>query len=302
MPMQRQQSMKPLLAESFEKLRRAEHHAADLTRQIDQWKTNRSQTLLPFTGEFEDQQSRFVYRMGNIRQDLPIDWPLIIGDALTNYRAALDYLTWQLTAIHPSPQRVKETLIQFPLIWEWPRHKTGQDRFIADLPNRLPGLDAASPYVKIIENHQPYQWAGHDASLRDESVNDYFAAQVGRVERHPLALLDRLSNHDKHRQLQVVEELPVHVSAEVVDYVDCEVLSMVPIERKRLDPGAEVLHVYVRRLNANKPTVKVSLSLDIVPAFDASIAVHPALEIGLALEVIGREVRSVLDEVDALLP
>ena len=48
--------------------------------------------------------------------------------------------------------------------------------------------------------------------------------------------------------------------------------------------------------------MKVSLSLDIVPAFDASIAVHPALEIGLALEVIGREVRSVLDEVDALLP
>jgi hypothetical protein len=291
--------LKLLLAEPREKLRRAEHHCDDLREKIDQWVASRSQTPLPFTGAFENAQSRFVYRIGDFVRDLPADWPLIIGDALTNYRAALDYLAWGLVSIRPNPEPIRrENKIQFPLIWNWAEGKTGRDRFAAEVPNRLPGVDSA--YVEIVEGHQPYQWGLQDASTRSDSVNDYYAAHVGRVERHPLALLDRLCNHDKHRQLQVVGELPVHISAEVVEQVGCEVVSLEPIKQERLYPGAELVHVYVKRLTLSQPHLTVRISVDIVPAFDASIFVNPALEPGLVLEVIGSEVRRILDDVAAV--
>jgi hypothetical protein len=284
------------LTQAFAKLTRAEHHADDLQREVDTWIAMRSKTPLAFSAEFQPEQNRFAYRVAPFKRDLPSSWPLIIGDALTNLRAALDYAAWQLVALRSDTTPISETQVQFPLIWNWPNDSSGHHRFMRELPRRLPGLD--SRYVNVIDEHQPYHWAEHDVRRRAHDPHDYYVSNIGRVERHPLALLDRLSNHDKHRQLQVVAELGVAMRAEVLELEGCEVLRMVPArEQPRLSPDVAVLHVYVRRTRAARPRLKTRLDLDIVAAFDLSILEEPSLEITMALDVIGREVRAVLNDI-----
>jgi hypothetical protein len=284
------------LSQGFAKLMRAEHHAGALQREVDTWIAARSKTPLAFSAEFQEAQNRFAYRVAPFSQDLPSSWPLIIGDALTNLRAALDYAAWQLVAMRSDPTPISETRVQFPLIWKWPEDSSGHARFMSEVPRRLPGVDPR--YIEVVDKHQPYHWADHEVTQRAHDPHDYERSNIGRAERHPLALLDRLSNHDKHRELQVVAELGVAMRAEVVDQEACDVVRMVPSpEQPRLSPGVDLLHVYVRRTGAARPRLKTRLDLDIVPAFDLSILEEPSLEITMALDVISRQVRVVLNDI-----
>ena len=129
-----------------------------------------------------------LFEIPNLRPP-PQDLSLIIGDCLYNLRAALDYLAWQLVLAHRGRPNHRT---QFP-IYDTRLTPKGRSRRIE--PEG--GVDA--PALAVLESLQPYQ-RGHDA------------------QTHPLAVLQRLSNIDKHRQLHIARGattpfLPEHTNA-----------------------------------------------------------------------------------------
>lgn len=101
----------------------------------------------------------------------------IIGDALTNMRAALDHLATQLSYIMPQVNATKR--VNFPII-----HKAPGPGIRPSFLNQFPHAAAA-----IVESVQPYQ----NATLNRPP------------EIHPLYVLNVLVNADKHEALTVVE-------------------------------------------------------------------------------------------------
>jgi hypothetical protein len=104
-----------------------------------------------------------------VRAEPPRKLGLIVGDAVHNIRSALDYLVYALAP--PEVRRKRRT--QFPIFAD-------QRDFDKYSPSMLEGLMPAE--CELIERVQPYT-----------------AAEV--PEEDPLAILNRLSNRDKHHLL-----------------------------------------------------------------------------------------------------
>lgn len=168
-----------------------------------------------------------------VAQPIPDEWPLIVGDVLTNLRAALDHaLFGHVTARHPlTPQQ--ERGLQFPIL-------TNRDMWVgnpaATNPNRQHGQRGelavwCDPKVlDVIEDVQPFNAANPD--------------------QHVLKILNELVNFDKHRSLRVVtyatHDLRVtRCPAKVVktttvrgEMVDGTMIGTVIMERPNFGPGA----------------------------------------------------------------
>ncbi len=95
---------------------------------------------------------------------------LILGDALTNVRGALDYLVWQLVLKAGTHSPSRNTV--FPVVRDaskWGGAVTGQLRGVAP------------QWVSLIADLQPYKSTDHDL--------------------HELAVLDDMNNYNKHRTI-----------------------------------------------------------------------------------------------------
>jgi hypothetical protein len=103
-----------------------------------------------------------------VREQPPHDFAPLIGDAVHNIRSALDHLVYEL-----APARVRRSgKTQFPIFTDECRYRVLGEPMIR-------GIEGSER--TLIERVQPW---------RDEVP-----------EQHPLAILNRLSNLDKHRLL-----------------------------------------------------------------------------------------------------
>lgn len=100
------------------------------------------------------------------------DFALIFGDFLTNLRATLDYLVWQLVLVNGGTPTDHTA---FPIL-----KKSGG--WLAVCGNQLRGVNQT--WIDEIEKLQPYNGGS-------------------RPEIHPLAILDATNNVNKHRVLPV---------------------------------------------------------------------------------------------------
>jgi hypothetical protein len=100
---------------------------------------------------------------------------LIVGDCLQNLRSSLDYLIWELVLVAPNTPNKKN---MFPVCLDL---KSFQD---AQRAGRLQGIDDPAA-VALIDAFQPY---------RD-----------GQPDATSLAILDKLTNINKHRRLILSE-------------------------------------------------------------------------------------------------
>src|SRR6266446_595524 len=118
----------------------------------------------------------------------PVEWRLIIGDAVSNMRASLDHLACQLAL------RVREECChtEFPIFSE----ETPETARRFKKLGKFIGTEA----VARIQFFQPYK--------RDNSVAD----DIVRTDLHRLATLD---NINKHRLLIVVEEWTICQAADI---------------------------------------------------------------------------------------
>jgi hypothetical protein len=92
--------------DAYSKLERAEHHINDLSGRIDAFLAQNPFKLIEHTRR---KASQVAFRIKTEKR-IPPDFPLIIGDAVHNLRAALDLMLFSLAAPRaPSPGN-----IQFP--------------------------------------------------------------------------------------------------------------------------------------------------------------------------------------------
>jgi hypothetical protein len=161
----------PDLSGVFAKLNRAEHHMQGLSAAIDAFL---AQQPSPWSYRVETEVAagegtRYIVR-AVIREPPPLQWALIIGDALQNLNSVLDHLAWELTA--PS---ARTATTYFPVF-------EVEDKFLKSR-NVKAAMEGFYPeHRAFFEHSQPYLWPQHPSL-------------------HPLALLRRLANIDKHRVL-----------------------------------------------------------------------------------------------------
>ena len=129
--------------------------------------------------------------------NIPIDWPVSVGEIAYNLRSSLDHLVWQLV-LHNG--RTPTTANQFPIFQDEDKYKTAARR-------QLKGVSA--PSRKVIEGLQPYQ------------ENDWIGAY--------LWILQCICNIDKHRHLNLVDHTSI-VSAHLKEHVSPEFLPEGPLE------------------------------------------------------------------------
>jgi hypothetical protein len=110
---------------------------------------------------------------------LPGRWSLYLGDFLTNARAAVDYAAWELVRAGSVPSPTSPQSVAFTVE---DREFGAKRSFAANIDRQMPGI--RPDHLDVVKSFQPFR-------MGDE------------LHRHPLGILKRLSNIDKHRQLHL---------------------------------------------------------------------------------------------------
>ncbi len=177
--------------------------------------------------------ARYEVRV-SVRHKLPDDWGLIIGDALTNLRAALDYALFSHVVARRILTEKEESKLQYPITTDssnWLGAPAVPATAAAPLQKKMESKrDKLAPLVSakvldVIEQSQPYN------NTRYGPLAD------------PLNVLNALVNRDKHRRIQLVEwvnqELTVrHSTFEVVE---------TDVSQTVIADGAVIARVTVKR-------------------------------------------------------
>lgn len=206
---------------------------------------------IPVVTEFVAEEQVVHVKLGKIPAPAQ-RWSLLAGDTVQNFRAALDYLAWELA--------------------KWNLHAQGADREpfrktsfpIYDDPAKLvkdwiprAGKDIADRHRTMCQALQPYQnW---DVTLGSPKV-----AATWRIgwsgKWHPLDRLHKLANDDKHRTLGIITTAVMGGSVGPVHGVNCEVGGrnwLLEALTHPLKEGATWMIVEVSNYGASEPEVHV---------------------------------------------
>ncbi|WP_128145625.1 hypothetical protein [Nocardia africana] len=157
-----------------------------------------------------------------VSEPIPTEWPLIIGDLLTNLRAALDHALYgHVTAAHTLSPTAERSL-QYPILTNHEKWPTVSTKLAAWCDPRVLGA---------IEATQPFKSTAPD--------------------EHPLAVMNGLVNSDKHRSIRVVtynrHEVTVtncpltvvSIDDKPKEMADGAVIATITLERPKSSPGGK---------------------------------------------------------------
>ncbi|MFX0577130.1 hypothetical protein [Nocardia nepalensis] len=142
--------------------------------------------------------------------DIPDTWPLVVGDALTNLRAALDH------AVYPHIRRQRPNMADRDI--QYPIHNTR-----AQFENKTRFF--TRPVYQVVNDSQPYR--------------------ATEPQWHPLAVLRDLVNCDKHRTLIVSNYATMQINLSV-DTELFDVVEKLAFTDKVMDVGAVVGGAHLR--------------------------------------------------------
>lgn len=148
------------------KLVRAEKHFQDITEILKRLEHGECE-IIP-----EEQSDGLGVLRVRLSPKPPDDLPVIVGDCLFNLRSALDHLVWQLVIVNKG---------------------TPTDRHF------FPICSSSKAFSEAVAKHHRLDDAPAKAVTLIESLQPYYTG-----ETHPLALLSKLHNVDKHRNLNLV--------------------------------------------------------------------------------------------------
>ncbi|MEX2202926.1 MAG: hypothetical protein WD965_02445 [Actinomycetota bacterium] len=172
------------LSGALTKFEWAQKHARELKRDIFMWADLDSERPVTFRRKIDIENHTVDFWVETMRP-LPHRWSLMLGDTLTNFRGALDYLPAELVGAGDKPELKDSTSVYFPL------SEKNFSHFINKSCNtHLPGVRMG--VCRRLSPFQPY---------------------TGRRWDHPgkvLLRLFRLSGREKHREL-VVTVIRPHV-------------------------------------------------------------------------------------------
>jgi hypothetical protein len=162
-------------ADAFLKLTRADEHLDSLEAEIQRWAATHPYRII----RERDDESGATVVYAEPTGEPPLKLALILGDVVQNLRACLDHLALALAERNyggPLPEEAQRDS-QFPICDTPKQFSRARKR---DIPH------IAKEAQAIIEKLQPYAENGGG--------------------RNPLAILNELSNHDKHRRLPLVAQ------------------------------------------------------------------------------------------------
>src|SRR5215216_4739993 len=173
--------------------------------------------------EYQPKRHGFSVKIETIKP-VPTIWSLMLGDVVFNFRACLDHLAWALVqrgSKAASLTAAEERAVYFPIASSASHLRS---MLYKAQHSRLPGIRRTD--LTIVRRYQPYRGG------------------KTRAPWHCFSILDLLSNHDKHRQLQ-----DVRMIAEVHEFKVRECRDCVPTRtnvrayRRPVDIGTEVAFV-----------------------------------------------------------
>lgn len=163
------------------KVSRAEKHLIDLEAEIARYAARKPYTV---SESVQGKKKRKVRRLSMTEDVVNTDMPIIVADIIYNLRSSLDHL---MSSIVPRDRR---THVMFPIFFQgvWEPGPEGENAERAKHRARWATCTAGVPdeAVAFLKSLQPPDDAGDDAEL------------------HRLAVINRLSNRDRHERLPVV--------------------------------------------------------------------------------------------------
>jgi hypothetical protein len=257
------------LEEARAKLGRAREHADRLSEEGLALHGPDLQQPITWTTTFNADENCFDVRIASVREP-PRRLSLILGDALQNFRSALDHVAWRLAG-HGRQGATPRSRARFPIVNSSVAFRR------AEVQDAMSQIDVT--HIEMIERLQPY---------RQIFTNDVL---------HPLAALRTMSNRDKYRLLHVAlvpADLEISISAVPQG---CRVIA--------LDLNAEavtkpaVAGLRVARYYADSTTGNPELTLKL--GGSGYLAVDGIVSVDNRLERIGRCVEEVIETFEGAL-
>lgn len=206
------------------KLHRAKEHADTLRGEID-----RHAKEVVVQPRFDPHRGKFALEIVHV-PELPIRWGAIIGDALHNFRSALDYLAYEMVRLS---RKTYWPDTQFPIV-DSPDGYASNRRFQRFMERLTPELRAA------------VEWA-----------QGYSRGYYHAPRWHILAVLRDLSNIDKHRLLLgTLLASDEHADARVTFQRHIKSIRFSYLVGVPLEPGAALLSADVT-LSGPEPEMQV---------------------------------------------
>ena len=209
-----------------------------------------------------------VIFMADFATTLDDSYNLVLGDAIHNYRQALDHLVWRLVNLHRSRNFDRSKV-------QWPDHRSAES-FEDWQDTRTPGVPD-KPQRAILKRYQPYR-RGH---------NPYI-----------VGWLNFLARRDKHREVTptVVTNLGGTLRYDFTKGVEVQDQRDIPFEK--LEPNTPIAEIDIAApADMAKFDVKVHAEIQSathVRRYSREEPVHALLEAFSAL------IRDLLDEFEAL--
>src|SRR5689334_10807043 len=176
------------LDEARAKLDHAREHARRLTEEGSALRRSDLQESIAWTTTFNAAENCFEVSIASVREP-PRRLGLILGDALYNFRSALDHVAWQLAG-HGRRSATPSGRTRFPIVNSPAAFRR------ADVQDAMRNIDAT--HIETIEHLQPYRQVFTDDVL------------------HPLAALRTMSSRDRYRQVSITlvpADVEISVSA-----------------------------------------------------------------------------------------
>jgi hypothetical protein len=187
------------------------------------------------------------------------DWPLLAGEAIQNLRSALDHAVYALAKKNRSKS-------QFPIFTDPCEFQVKGRPLIAGVP---------SPVRALMERRQPYNRFPQNPA------------------RDSLAILNRLSNHDKHRTLTTLATAVRFQYIGLGEGVRVEALAPFS-EGQPLHYGAHIAHFIARSTTEIREK-------DVAPRFSYEVRIE-GLPLGSTLTAIAQRVFEAVEECETGAP
>lgn len=263
--------MRKSLVDSWAKLDWAKRHFDELSKQfVARQESDGREPPFAITVQYEPPEKAVVVRVGKITP-IPKEWSLIIGDALFNFRASLDYLAQVLVKRGTCPHAKRPHAVLFP-------YEKREGEWEDTVNKRLPGI--LKKHRTVVEKFQPYQ----------------IAKSGENIDFHPLALLGTLSNADKHHRITILygRHRRYRIIPQIVEGFEIKSIQTPPINRMMpVKPGAELGRL-IGKVTATNSHVKVEIEGATIVAFENGANVRATLD------KIGKTVASLLSEIEPL--
>jgi hypothetical protein len=150
------------------------------------------------------------------------DCGLTIGDVIQNFRAALDYLAWDLVRTGSTPHPVNPRLVQFPMA-------TSFKAFRSKLAVQLPGV--SSDFRAIIRRYQPYRSGDNPTAIR-------WLCNFSNMDKHRV-LIPTLVNVSEVRNLNFSTSWPI------------EKIDLLITKPQSVNVGTDIAQVVLRRASGD---------------------------------------------------